>query len=830
MAGAAVLFQRVRAAAGGVGQGIGRLAASVLAPSADSLITMRRLRWVVFWLVVLIPGGVFVWSVMLSPWVADRKVLDRVTYADERSMGVEVVDSGERYLGMIHYKADPKFDYVEPEDIANATPETLAKIEAYDIRPDHKTIHVLPEETPPYFWKCLVHLEDRMMGTWRNPAGIDFWTAFKIPFNGDGGSTIPMMISRHMRKSLPDSREPLQRKVWRKMKEWEEAPTLWRHLGQTPGRGALKAWAAQHVVLLTNLGGGAADIIPDVYGVQSAGRLLFAKAAADLSPAQQLMLAAAYQLPLVPYREAVGEADDPGVRRAGRQLARWKSVADRAAVCVEPKSRVLPAKDRAMAKAEIDAMRAHPPRIAIDAALLSAAAELARQKPTDGFAVRLEHPYARLRLTLPRPHRRFVADLLTDRFGRNWRDQVRRLQLTLDSPADLRFQKTMGDAWGAFEKTNLTGWLLSPSSADAMGYLAVVADDQGKIVRFHEGGMARTDGAGLAISRYEGGSARYPGAAAGAKVEDLKRACAPGVKQGGGRCPFGERTTPYPRQGREMASIGKILGALALADDGAAPLAATVAAFGKSDNRAVEAVLAGVDPRRMLQLMAAFGITRADADTSLPTAVSRGYMQASPREIHRLVAFALAVARGRFDEPVYMPTLIASYDLFDVGRAKASDRPSPDLVDMPIVPAELLEHAGGPSRAQMTNFVASTLSAPVCKGGTLRALSEWCPQGARKVQLHIAKSGTRANGKGETVDIWIAGGVVLADGRAFSYVVLAGTGQPDRPFHLGNLNAGSAAGIVDAMLEDLTVSPPQSSPNLQESAGAKPAVDPSGNH
>ena len=52
----------------------------------------------------------------------------------------------------------------------------------------------------------------------------------------------------------------------------------------------------------------------------------------------------------------------------------------------------------------------------------------------------------------------------------------------------------------------------------------------------------------------------------------------------------------------------------------------------------------------------------------------------------------------------------------------------------------------------------------------------------------------------------------------------------DRPFHLGNLNAGSAAGIVDAMLEDLTVSPPQSSPNLLESAGAKPAVDASGNH
>ena len=91
------------------------------------------------------------------------------------------------------------------------------------------------------------------MGTWRNPAGIDFWTAFKIPLNGDGGSTIPMMISRHMRKTLPDRNEPVQAKIWRKLKEWQEAPAIWRELGEPDNRAGLKAWSAQHVALVTNL-------------------------------------------------------------------------------------------------------------------------------------------------------------------------------------------------------------------------------------------------------------------------------------------------------------------------------------------------------------------------------------------------------------------------------------------------------------------------------------------------------------------------------------------------------------------------------------------------
>jgi hypothetical protein len=165
------------------------------------------------------------------------------------------------------------------------------------------------------------------------------------------------------------------------------------------------------------------------------------------------------------------------------------------------------------------------------------------------------------------------------------------------------------------------------------------------------------------------------------------------------------------------------------------------------------------------------------------------------------------MARNKFDEPVYLPTMIERYDQFDTASMKASTRPSPDDLDSPIIPAALFSSEGGPSNEAMSRFVRETLSAPICKGGTLKALSKWCPGQPKGVQLHIAKSGTRANASGETVDIWIAGGIVLKDGRAFTYVVLAGTGQPSLPFHSGTLNASSAAGVVDALLNDLAAEP-----------------------
>ncbi|MDP3738403.1 MAG: transglycosylase domain-containing protein [Hyphomonadaceae bacterium] len=789
---------------------LGRFFLGFFAPSTDSVVNARRLGRIFVALALLIPGTVFVWSLWVSRlW--EKPVLERLAYANERSMGVEIVDSSDRYLGMIHYKADPKFDYVEPHDIENASPQMQATIDAYEIRPDHKTIHVSQAETPPYFWKCLVYLEDRAMGTWRNPAGIDFWTAFKIPLNGDGGSTIPMMISRHMRKTLPDQNEPVQSKIWRKLKEWQEAPAIWRELGEPNRQAGLKAWSAQHVALVTNLGGAAQDIIPDVYGVQTAGRLLFGSTIEKLTPAQQMMLAAAYRRPLIPYRAVTSTSDDPAVQaaalRAERAKTRWADVADRALACVDAKSGIVPAAERQAIAHDIDALKASPPPVALDSQLLAGAAVLFQPDRIDQLAMRLEHPYSRLRIVLPRPHRRFVVDLLTDRFGRNWRDQVRRLELTLDMPADLRFQRTMDEAWGKFETVNDNGWLLAPASADSMGYVVAVADDRGHIVRFFEGGAPRQDTDGVSIPRFEGGSARYPGALPAVAVDDIPRACPAGVKKSKAPCPYAPRTEAFPRQGRDLASVGKVLASIALADSGATPTAGVVNAFAKSDNVAIEKALSSIGTGRLRQIMAALDIRAPDGETPLPVAVSRGFVRASPREAHRMMSLALAMARNKFDEPVYLPTMIERYDQFDTATMKASTRSSPDDLDSPIVPAALFSGEGGPSNEAMSRFVRETLSAPICKGGTLKSLSKWCPGQPRGVQLHIAKSGTRANASGETVDIWIAGGVVLRDGRAFTYVVLAGTGQPSLPFHSGTLNASSAAGLVDALLNDLAAEP-----------------------
>ena len=61
--------------------------------------------------------------------------------------------------------------------------------------------------------------------------------------------------------------------------------------------------------------------------------------------------------------------------------------------------------------------------------------------------------------------------------------------------------------------------------------------------------------------------------------------------------------------------------------------------------------------------------------------------------------------------------------------------------------------------------------------GTLKALSAWCPDAAHRSEAalrqdrHLGRRDINA-----TVDTWIAGGLQFANGAAYSYVVLIGTG------------------------------------------------------
>ena len=72
------------------------------------------------------------------------------------------------------------------------------------------------------------------------------------------------------------------------------------------------------------------------------------------------------------------------------------------------------------------------------------------------------------------------------------------------------------------------------------------------------------------------------------------------------------------------------------------------------------------------------------------------------------------------------------------------------------------------------------------------------------VKLHFAKTGTQVTEDVDaTVDAWIAGGLQFANGAAYSYVVVVGTGSAREPW-ARNLHAAQVAvPLLDALLTDL---------------------------
>lgn len=92
----------------------------------------------------------------------------------------------------------------------------------YTAYPDHKSLPV--ETVPEHFWTCLKYHEDRFLGTWRNPFGIDFRSAVQMPVVWRGGSTLSMQLARVYKNTFPSPKESILEKTLRKMGEWWLGP------------------------------------------------------------------------------------------------------------------------------------------------------------------------------------------------------------------------------------------------------------------------------------------------------------------------------------------------------------------------------------------------------------------------------------------------------------------------------------------------------------------------------------------------------------------------------------------------------------------------------
>jgi membrane peptidoglycan carboxypeptidase len=706
---------------------------------------------------------------------------ERLRYDAERWLATAIYDAKGDFVGTF----DPRLDSLRD---VNYSSEAI-ELGDYVANPDHKSIPV--REVPEHYWQCLVYHEDRNLGTLLNPYGIDLAGVLKIPLStirrsiaarhpvlGVGGSTIPMQLVRVIYKTPPRSDEGPLVKLKRKLGEWWLAPVVYRELTRDGSTNRLKQWAANHLWLAQRTGGA------PLHGIEITSRIVFGKEAKDLSIAEQYVLASAVNRPIILLQGSEG--------LNAVRLDRWRYLTEvRARTCAEK----LIADENLQRKVVFDlvAMAGGPPDPRIKPRLQEA---LDRYAP--GLTrVAQANPVVRANTLMPAA-RYGIREEMKEAYGFSWRDHVRGVTTTFDAADNLAFsvreRKALAELDAKYSSRIDAGLTLDPAkvSADRKSPNVVVAaaNAKGEIVRYFE----------------QGETAAYFGS------------------------PFARdpATGRYEREreSRMVASTGKIIAAIAIANtmqdtaqtlylDRQSPaqgleacrhgherrMRSALVAFACSLNDPLINRTARVGQARVAKLIDQLGYTMPPAGpsgegTPPSTAVVLGQVGASPRTVHRLAGVVLASLTGHGGRGVPQPTLVRRYDYTEAGTAA---QPAADSV----VPNSVIR---GGARA----LLRTLLSAPLCyethgqAQGTLKSLHKWCARKHAGLRLHFAKTGTQVTlDPDATVDAWIAGGLQFANGAAYSYVVVVGTGSASEPWAHKLHAAQVAAPLLEVLLEDL---------------------------
>jgi penicillin-binding protein 1A len=706
---------------------------------------------------------------------------EKLHYDAERWLATAIYDTRGSFVGTF----DPRLDSLRD---VNYTSEAI-DLGAYVANPDHKSIPV--REVPEHYWQCLLYHEDRNLGGILNPFGIDLPGVLKIPFStvrrsiaarrlvlGVGGSTLAMQLVRVIYKTPPSAGEGALVKLKRKLGEWWMAPVVYRELTADGTHDALKRWAANHLWLAQRTGGA------PLHGIEVTSRIVFGKEAGDLSIAEQFVLASAVNRPII-----LLEGNE---RLNAVRLDRWRYLTEvRARTCAE---KLIP--DETLQKEvvfDLIAMGGGPPDPKIRPRLHEA---LEKYAPSLAEAAQA-NPVVRANALMPAA-RYGIREEMKERYGFSWRDHVRGVTTTLDAARNLAFGEVaharLAEIDARYADKIDPGYTLDAAKiADdrhSPGVIVVAANASGEIVRYYE----------------QGENAAYFGS-------PFARETATGFYDAG-------------RESRMVASTGKIIAAIAIGNtmrdtpqsqylDTHAPAQgletcargdqqhgrSALVAFACSLNDPLMRRTAQVGQARVKKLIDGLGFNmppvNADGSGTPPsTAVVLGQVAAAPRRVHHLAGIVLASLIGRGATPLPAPTLVKRYDHTSADDAgpNAPSRITPDR----------LIRAGG------RGFVRAVLQAPLCyeaggkPAGTLKDLSRWCARRRPGLNLHFAKTGTQVTEDVDaTVDAWITGGLQFANGAAYSYVVVVGTGSARAPW-ARNLHAGQlAVPLVDALLADL---------------------------
>lgn len=771
--------------------------------------------------VVLLAVGYVVFAVLLVYVVAPIRgftgqlyLSDALRYDAERWLATAIYDRSGNFVGTFDPRLDSKQD-------VNWTGESI-EIGDYTANPDHKSIPV--REVPEYYWKCLTHHEDRYIGTPINPFGIDLLGVLKIPYStisrsirlgrpalGVGGSTLPMQFARVIYKTPPKRSEGPFAKLSRKLSEWWLAPVIYFELTQGGDDSRLKQWAANHLWLAQRTGG------TSLHGVELASRIVFGKEAKDLSIAEQFVLASAVNKPIILLE---GSENLNKVR-----LDRWRYIAEvRARVCAE--TLIENEEEKKAVVFDLIGLAGGPPDPRVQPGLDKSLEQLLAP---DVAARARANPVIRANILMPAA-RYGLREEMKQTYGFDWRNHVRGLTTNLDAGDNLAFTRRMRDALVKLN-ANLTGRLdprytLDPARVDAqveMPHVAVVAADaDGRIVRYFEN---------TATAAYFGSPvARDPASG------------------------FYERA----REPRMIASVGKMIAAIGIANEGKdtpdslyvdtnAPAKGletcrhggnlrrgrtAEVAFACSLNEPLLLRTARLGQSRVQDLIDRFGFNmppkNADGEaTPASTAAVLGLISGSPRRVHQMSSVILNALIGRDGQKVTPPTLIRRYDNAD---DEEKDGPSVNEVASTVVPRSVIRRGG-------SRVLKALLEAPLCyrayktAHGTLKSLSNWCAARRSDLRLHFAKTGTQVTlDPDATVDAWTAGGLQFANGAAFSYVVVVGTGSASSPWARSVHAAQAAAPLLADLLLDLETEAksnprPDLLPRIPQAARTAPQSD-----
>jgi membrane peptidoglycan carboxypeptidase len=708
---------------------------------------------------------------------------EKLHYDAERWVATAIYDLKGNFVGTFDPRLDSRRD-------VNYTGEAI-EMGSYTANPDHKSIPV--REVPAHYWQCLVYHEDRYLGGPLNPFGIDLMGVLKIPYStvkrsialkrpslGVGGSTLPMQFARVIYNTPPSASEGGGTKLYRKLSEWWLAPVIHRVLTQGGDDTPLQQWAANHLWLAQRTGGSS------LHGVEMASRIVFGKEAKDLSVAEQYVLASAVNKPimLLPGSDKLNEV----------RLDRWRSIAEvRAKTCAE---RLI--KDEAVKKDvvfELVQLAGGPPDPKVKPKLQQA---LETYAPT--LAARAQaNPEIRANALLPSA--RFgLREEMKQAYGFGWRDYVRGLTTTFDIADNLAYGEKVKSALqkldGALAGKLDPGWTLDPvkvaSGAGKSPHVVLVAANaKGEIVRYFEAGE----------------TAPYFGSAA---ARD-------------GRSGLYDQA----RESRRVASTGKILAAIAIANavrdttetlytDTDAPARGldtcekggghtgqrkAIVAFACSLNNPLLNRTAHAGQDNVRRLIDGFGFVMPPANangegTPPSTAVVLGQVAGAPRRVHQLSGAVLNALIGRGHLTVKPPTLIHAYDY----TVREDAEPLARAAATGVQPNALITRGGHA-------LIRALLQAPLCYQlngqpmGTLKALSHWCAARRGDMRLHFAKTGTQVTmDPNATVDAWITGGLQFANGAAYSYVLLVGTGA--EPW-ARSVHGAQVTPLLEVLLQDL---------------------------